>query len=250
VVKKAAKLGLEPSRIASEILVFLRANASAGRARSSQRYFKEPVQLYGIQAPVLRKHAKSLASQLKGKWTWVEAVSLVDELIQEPQLEAKAVGLLVLSFFQADLPAPMLPRIKSWLAWHSGNWATVDLLAPDILGPLLDRNPDLITVVESWSGSPNLWVRRGAVVAFVKHARQGKYLGAVYRIAERLLDDPEDLMQKAVGWVLREAGKTDADRLERFLLQQGPQMARTSVRYAIERFPEIDRKRLLVETRR
>ncbi|MFH1842175.1 MAG: DNA alkylation repair protein [bacterium] len=249
-MKKAAKLGLEPSRIASEIIAFLRANASAGRARSSQRYFKEPVQLYGIQAHVLRKHAKSLASQLKGKWSWVEAVSLVDALIQEPQLETKAMGLLILGQFEADLPAHLLPRIKSWLAWHSGNWATVDLLAPDILGPLLDRHPDLITEVESWSGSPNLWVRRGAMVAFVKHARQGKHLGAVYRIAEKLLADQEDLMHKAVGWVLREAGKTDAERLERFLLRHGLQMARTSVRYAIERFPETDRKRLLVVTRR
>ena len=70
-----------------------------------------------------------------------------------------------------------------------------------------------------------------------------------YDVVASLLDDTEDLMHKACGWLLREAGKTDVKRLERFLLRQGPAVPRTSVRYAIERFPEAHRKRLLVATR-
>lgn len=80
-------------------------------------------------------------------------------------------------------------------------------------------------------------------------ARRGKHLDAVYRIAERLFAVDDDLIQKATGWLLREAGKTDIERLERFLLGHGPAISRTTLRYAIERFPPGKRKLLLNETR-
>lgn len=239
----------EPAKVATEVMTFLEAEADVARAKSSQRFFKGEVALFGVPAAAQRKFAKSLVQRLKADWSWSQAVRLADILIKDPHLEAKSVGLLVLGEFRDDFPVNLLPRLKSWLAWHSGNWATVDLLAPDLLGALLDRHPDLITDVESWTESRSLWVRRGAAVAFVKHARKGKHLGVVYRIARRLLDDEEDLMHKAVGWLLREAGKTDRERLERFLLKHGPRIPRTTLRYAIERFPARDRKRLLAVTK-
>ncbi len=82
-----------------------------------------------------------------------------------------------------------------------------------------------------------------------KTKRQKRYLSTAYRIASRLVDDNEDLMHKAVGWLLREAGKADMKRLENFLLKNGPKIPRTSVRYAIERFPKAKRKQLLEATR-
>jgi len=100
-----------------------------------------------------------------------------------------------------------------------------------------------------WTGSDNMWVRRGAAVAFVPLVRKKKHLATAYRIATRLLGDSEDLMHKAVGWLLREAGKSDMARLEKYLLAKGPKIPRTTVRYAIERFPKEKRKRLLNATR-
>lgn len=81
-------------------------------------------------------------------------------------------------------------------------------------------------------------------------AREGRRLATVYRVALALLGDDEDLMHKAVGWLLREAGKTDMARLERFLRKHGPRIPRTTLRYAIERFPEPERRALLESTRR
>jgi 3-methyladenine DNA glycosylase AlkD len=74
-------------------------------------------------------------------------------------------------------------------------------------------------------------------------------LDRAYMIVEDLLDDVHDLMHKACGWLLRETGKADARRLEQFLLIHGPRIPRTTVRYAIERFPQRKRKSLLVKTR-
>jgi len=72
---------------------------------------------------------------------------------------------------------------------------------------------------------------------------------AAYEVATELLGDKEDLIHKAVGWLLREAGKVDRDRLEAYLLDKGPRLPRTTLRYAIEKFPKEDRKRLLEATR-
>jgi 3-methyladenine DNA glycosylase AlkD len=129
------------------------------------------------------------------------------------------------------------------------NWAEIDALAPGVVTPLIERFPDLVPRVMGWTSSRNQWMRRAAVVSLVLPARRGEKLDVAYRVVRGLLDDREDLMHKACGWLLREAGKTDMARLERFLLQYGSSMPRTSVRYAIERFPERKRKQLLMETK-
>jgi 3-methyladenine DNA glycosylase AlkD len=86
-------------------------------------------------------------------------------------------------------------------------------------------------------------------VSLIPSVRRGLALDTAYKIARRLCVDKEDLLQKAVGWMLREAGKADSVRLERHLRTNGAAMARTTVRYAIERFPPARRRALLEATR-
>jgi hypothetical protein len=113
---------------------------------------------------------------------------------------------------------------------------------------LIDKFPRLADTVESWNRSPNLWLRRASAVSFAKPAGKGRYLEHAYRIVTVLMPDSHDLIHKACGWLLREAGKADAARLERYL-EHGPAIPRTTVRYAIERFPESKRQRILQITR-
>ena len=95
-----------------------------------------------------------------------------------------------------------------------------------------------------------MWVRRASIVALIPLVRKGAALDLGYEIAAGLHDDEEDLIQKAVGWTLREAGKTNMRRLERYLLEHGPKIPRTTLRYAIERFPKTKRRELFAATRR
>ena len=92
--------------------------------------------------------------------------------------------------------------------------------------------------------------RRAGVVAFVKPSGKGAHLDTVYRLVPSLAGDEQDLMHKACGWLLREAGISDARRLERFLHEQGSALPRTTVRYAIERVPEARRRKILARTRK
>jgi 3-methyladenine DNA glycosylase AlkD len=94
-----------------------------------------------------------------------------------------------------------------------------------------------------------MWVRRASAVSLIPSARKGLSLDETYRVAHRLHQDSEDLIQKAVGWMLREAGKADPSRLERYLRKHGPLIPRTTLRYAIERFPSGKRRALLQATR-
>ncbi|MBI3400563.1 MAG: DNA alkylation repair protein [Acidobacteria bacterium] len=103
--------------------------------------------------------------------------------------------------------------------------------------------------MRAWSRDRNMWVRRASIVSLIRPIREGLALDLAYDVALRLHRDDHDLIQKAVGWVLREAGKMDAKRLERYLRAHGPSIPRTTVRYAIERFPAAERRALLKVTR-
>ena len=103
--------------------------------------------------------------------------------------------------------------------------------------------------MRQWSRHRSLWVRRASAVSLIPSVRTGLALGLAYDVASALHADDEDLIQKAVGWMLREAGKADAARLERYLRRHGPAIPRTTVRYAIERFAPVKRLALLRATK-
>ncbi len=238
-----------PRRVAGETLDYLKTHANKARAASSQRYFKEPVDLFGLGAKEGKEVLQNLLRRVKGTWTIKEAVEFCKLMVKDPHLESRGIGYQIVAAYVAEAPPTLLADVKHWLARTCNNWALVDNLAPSVLAPLLDRYPKLIPEVVAWTESSNQWVRRGATVALVPLVKQKKYVPTAYKIASRLFDEPEDLVHKAVGWLLRETGKSDMKRLKMFLLKHGPRIPRTSVRYAIERFPKDERKRILEATK-
>ncbi|MEW6747330.1 MAG: DNA alkylation repair protein [Planctomycetota bacterium] len=240
---------LSPQLVARELIETLERHGDARSAAIAQSFFKERIRAFGLDAATERQIARQWVLKLAAVWTKREALLLCDRLLRHSHVEAKIVGLLILEGFVRELTPVDLRRFEKWLASGCNNWAAVDTLAPNIVGPLLEAHPQAIPEVVRWTKSPVMWVRRAAAVAFVKHARRGKYLDVAYRIARDLFRDPEDLIHKATGWLLREAGKTDMRRLELFLVKHGSRIPRTALRYAIERFPERKRKHLLAATR-
>jgi 3-methyladenine DNA glycosylase AlkD len=247
---KAAKSGPTPEDIARKAVARLKSQADPEKAVQAQRYFKEAIFSFGLTADDSRDLAREMYLLVKDGWSLKEAVELCEILLPNKHVEAKALATMILLRFHEDFGPPVFGLIKTWLARdYLDNWASVDLLCPDGLGGLLERYPDLIPKIKTWTAHPNRWVKRASAVAFIKLARRGKFLDAAYQIAGRLFPSGDDLIEKANGWLLREAGKTDMARLERFLLRQRGRIPRTTLRYAIERFPESQRRRLLKRTR-
>jgi 3-methyladenine DNA glycosylase AlkD len=194
--------------------------------------------------------AWTIVRENRGTWTTDAALAFAGALITDPHLETKGLGIEVLTRFRRDFTPRLLPVWKQWLAKnHSANWATTDAICGCLIGPLLLAETSLVARMPSWSRDRNLWVRRASVVGLIPSVRKGLALDTAYAIARRLHADREDLIQKAVGWMLREAGKTDPVRLERYLRANGPKIPRTTLRYAIERFPPARRRALLAATK-
>ena len=206
-------------------------------AEHAQRFFKTGPGQYGegdiflgIKVPVLRTVAKE-----HGDITLDDAV----ELLQSPLHEVRLLALfiMVLQYKRGGNEAAIY---RAYLAntHRINNWDLVDSSAADIAGAHLferDRRP-----LYRLANSKSLWERRIAIIATLHFIRRNQFDDTL-AIADLLLNDKEDLMHKAVGWMLREIGKRDLKVEENFLLPRYKQMPRTMLRYAIERFPEPKR---------
>lgn len=241
-----------PEQVAKQIIKTLKAAGTPERAEQSRFYFKpdEDVRFYGLAAQEVRQIEREFYASVKGVWNYEDALEFCDLLIREKHLEAKQVGMELLARFKRNFTPALLKVIKRWLLEnHSANWATTDGLCSVVVSPLVIKHPELIENFKRWTRDENLWVRRVSAVALTGLARRGQHLDDAYEIAEALFAYPEDLIHKATGWLLRDAGRTDEKRLEKFLLEHGPRIPRTALRYAIEKFPPEKRKQLLAKTK-
>lgn len=241
-----------PEALAREVKQWLQKNRNPKIAAQAKNYFKDydDVTFYGIDSPKMREYDRALWERLKGRWSLADAVRFCELMLPEKFHEVKGLAVLVLLRFRKEYTPDLFTTIKGWLEKdYCNSWAAVDILCPDGLGTLLKRYPELVEEVKSWTAHPNRWVKRASAVGFIKLAKYGGHLDAIYEVSERLFPFSDDLIHKANGWLLREAGKADANRLEAFLLKHGLKIPRTTVRYAIERFPEAQRKRLLLTTK-
>jgi 3-methyladenine DNA glycosylase AlkD len=246
--KQSAPISVED--IARKAVLSVKNQANPEKAVQAQRYFKEQVALYGLSADDVRAIAAGLYREVQPAWTAKQAIDLCEILMPNRYGEVKSVAILMLLRFHKEFERPLFATIKKWLLRdYCDNWAVVDLLCPDSLGVLIDRYPELEKRIKTWTKGPSRWVQRASAVAFIKLARRGKHLDTAYQVSRRLFSARDDLIEKANGWLLREAGRSDMDRLERFLLRHGRVIPRTTLRYAIERFPQAKRIRLLERTR-
>lgn len=165
------------------------------------------------------------------------------ELLAHPVHEARFFAAIALARDYAKATSAARAAIFVFYLAHArriNNWDLVDLSAPNIVGAHLPAGGGR-RVLARLARSPNMWERRIAIVATYTHIRQGD-LRNTFWLAERLLNDPEDLLHKATGWMLREAGKRDPAALRDFLQRLAPRMPRTMLRYAIEKFSPAERR--------
>jgi 3-methyladenine DNA glycosylase AlkD len=240
-----------PRKVAAEYLERLKGLADPVKAAGAERYFKEKARFLGISAPALRELSRDVHQKVRSEWGTREVVGFCAIMLQNPYHEVRALGILTIERYRRVLPKTAFSTIEGWLeADYCDTWALVDLLCPKTVGTLIERYPEMVRVVRDWAKSPNRWVRRASIVSFLRLTRDPRHIGAIYELARKHFGDFDDLIQKANGWLLREAGKTDMTRLEKFLRRYGGSIPRTTLRYAIERFPEAKRKSLLLATKK
>lgn len=231
---------------AAAIRTRLRAAANPAHVPILQSFFKTGPGQYGegdvfigVKLPPLREVCRVCREA-----PLEIAVTLLESRVHEERM--LALLLMVDRFTRGD-EAERRRVYEAYLSHTAfiNNWDLVDVTAPAIVGGYLfsrSRAP-----LARLARSASLWERRIAIVATHYFIRQGD-LAETFRIADRLLGDPHDLIHKAVGWMLREAGKRDGRALREFLASRHERMPRTMLRYAIERFPDAERKSYLLSS--
>lgn len=191
--------------------------------------------MLGVRVPEVRRVVRA---HLAGA-----APDDVDALLSSPWHEVRLAG-CVLAAELARRPAARAELVRILLARTDrlDGWDLVDTVAPHVLGAWV-RDHDR-SLLDGLVASPLVWDRRLAVVATLSLVRSGDHADAL-RLAGRLLDDPHDLVHKAVGWVLREVGRRDRAALDAFLAAHVTRMPRVTLRYALEKHPADERARWL-----
>jgi 3-methyladenine DNA glycosylase AlkD len=221
----------------NNLIKVIRSQADPIRAKNSLWYFKtgkgdygEGDKFYGLTVPACRK----LAGQFKDL-----ALSDLDKLIRSKYHEERLIAIFILDrqFVKADEKGRAL-ICKFYLAhtkWIN-NWDLVDQSAPRILGRfLIGRDKKILY---KFARSKNIWERRIAILSSLAFTKLADQYSVTLDLAEILLHDEHDLIQKAVGWMLREVGNRSLPAEAAFLKKHYKQMPRTALRYAIEKFPE------------
>jgi len=222
----------------------LKGLGDAATAAQSMKFFKTGSGQYGegdvflgIRMPVLRTLAKELIDTPLG-----DAIELLQSQLHETRILA-----LLIWVYQVKRGDSTLPLYRAYLAntHRINNWDLVDVSAEHIVGAHLfsrSRKP-----LYNLAKSKSLWERRIAIIATFHFIRKNDFTDTL-ALAELLLNDKEDLIHKAVGWMLREVGNRDRAAEEVFLLPRYNQMPRTLLRYAIEQFDEPRRQAFLKNT--
>lgn len=231
---------------ANEINKILRGLGDPAIAAHSQRFFKtgkgeygEGDRFLGIRVPVLRKQVKLCRA------TGLEEIQ---KLLQSSYHEARLFALLLLVWRFGKGDGAERTAIYQLYLSHTryvNNWDLVDSSAHLIVGPYLeDRSKE---VLYQLAASDSLWERRIAIMSTFHFIRNHQFDDTL-KVSKKLISDPEDLIHKAVGWMLRELGKRDLAVEKAFLKTHYSKMPRTMLRYAIEKFPKQERKQYLEGT--
>ncbi len=133
---------------------------------------------------------------------------------------------------------------ESWLTRIS-SWADHDGLVHYLIAPMIAENPERVTSVFRWAKSRDRWHRRAACVALIQGTRQRMFFPQIVRLSNFLLNDEDDMVQKGLGWLLRETAKADAKRTVPYLMRIRPRASRLVLRTACETLPSGTRRRIL-----
>lgn len=211
------------------------------RAEAVKRYFKEPVQTYGLSVPQARALVRPFLPRLKREAGLDDVLDLCQQLLQVNRLEEGGAAETLMTPFLKQLTPEHLPVLDRWVDYFS-NWAVTDSISVHVIGALLERHPELAAKLVPWTQSPSRWRRRGSCVSLVLPVRHGRVGPAeVFAVTDPLMADRDDMVQKGAGWVLRDLSVQHQDQVVEYL-KRYPSAGRILVRYALEKMPQEKRQ--------
>lgn len=223
-----------------DVLTYIRkeleANSDEKTKESGQRYFKEPVQLIGVKTAIVGKIGKRSFEMVKQNKR-SEIFQLCEKLWKTGYMEESFIACNWSYFVRKDYKPEDFKIFEKWVNNYVSNWAACDTLCNHSIGEFLEMYPAFIDELKKWTASSNRWVKRASAVSLIIPARKGNFLTDVFQIADKLLMDKDDLVQKGYGWMLKAASQTHQIDVFNYVVKNKNVMPRTALRYAIEKMP-------------
>jgi 3-methyladenine DNA glycosylase AlkD len=235
--------GLSPAIEADAIEAQLRELGTAKRAQGEKRYLKSDLDFLGATVGQVEGVTKAFTAE-HPDLSREQVLALAVALWSKPVHERRAAAVSLLER-HAELIGARELKLVERLVRESKTWALVDPLAVHALGSILVRYPRSAFRLDRWSRDDDFWVRRASLLAWIEPLKRGVPMDRFLGYAEAMLDEKEFFIRKAIGWVLREAGKTRPEEVAGWL---GPRTGRASgvtMREAVKYLDEADRERLM-----
>jgi 3-methyladenine DNA glycosylase AlkD len=235
---------ITPRYIADHIRRVLKDGGSAPHARGVQHFFKEEIQSRGWYTAELRRVAVRFRRTIVKEQGIEFLIKVADDLFRGAVLEEKVFGVFLLQTLTDQLGDTEFNLLESWLDRIS-SWADHDALVHYLIAPMVAAKPARVNRLLEWAQSQNRWHRRGACVALIQGIRQKLFFAEIQRLSNKLLSDEDDMVQKGLGWLLRETAKAAPAETVPYLMAIRDRASRLVLRTACETLPAETRQRIL-----
>jgi 3-methyladenine DNA glycosylase AlkD len=225
------------SAIIDKIRLELKKIGDEKTRKSAQNFFKEKIRFYGVKNPVASKIGKEHFKALTDKKKTV-VLELCEELWRSGYMEESLIACNWSYYVRKDYEPKDFKIFEKWVDNFVDNWASCDTLCNHTVGAFVEIYPEYISDLKKWAVSKNRWMRRASAVSLIIPARKGKFSKDIFEIASTLLSDPDDLVQKGYGWMLKAASQSRPKEVFEYVMKKKQIMPRTALRYAIEKMPE------------
>lgn len=224
------------NKIIEDLRQTLSENSSEQLKISTQHFFKEGVKCYGIKSAKVGNIGNEYFKAIRGA-SKSEIFNLCNELWQSGYIEESIIACNWSYNLNKDFEHADFKVFENWIDGSVNNWASCDTFCNHTVGTFIEMFPQYLTELKRWTQSKNRWMRRAAAVSLIVPARRGKFLKDILEIADLLLIDQDDMVQKGYGWMLKVASQKHQDVIFEYVLANKAQMPRTALRYAIEKMP-------------
>lgn len=223
--------------IINQIRKELKQNSDKLIKESTLKFFKEKVNVYGMKSALVKNIGKKYYKDIKNK-NKNEIFNLCEKLWQSGYMEESFIACNWSYNLHKDYEPADIKIFEKWIHNYVNNWASCDTLCNHTVGAYIEMYPENISYLKKWTNSKNRWMRRASAVSLIVPAKQGHFLKDIFEIAETLLIDKDDMVQKGYGWMLKVASNKQQKEIFDFVIKKKQLMPRTALRYAIEKMPE------------
>jgi len=205
---------------------------------SSSRFFKkgEEALVYGVKSAETVKIAKEFRNLIKIV-PKQEVFAICEELWKSRYLEEAIIACKFSESLKKQYEPADFKIFERWINKYVNNWAACDTLCNHTIGTFIMLYPEYINELKKWTQSHNRWTRRASAVTLILPARKGLFLEEIFEIADKLLMDKDDLVQKGYGWMLKGTSESNQKAVFDYVISKKAIMPRTALRYSIEKMP-------------